>query len=250
MLSCVAQAGAHVGVTELAQRAKLDKTTTYRLANKLVGLGYLERDAAGRFGLGLRVLDLGFAYLASLDLRTHALPELRRLREALDGTISLAVLDGVEIVYIERFASKRLQASMPVGVGARLPAYCTAMGKAMLAFLPPHALAALLERMPLTAWTPRTIVSREALERDLAGVRERGYATTDQETIDGLRALGVPIFDHARIPVASISIAVSVHAATLDELVATAAPELRRAAAAISSRLGAGDVSMNETSVQ
>ena len=91
----------------LAKRAELDKGTTHRLASKLVELGYLRRDDDGKFMLGLHVLDLGFSYLASLDLRTQALPEMRRLHEEFDGAITLAILDGTEIVYVERGLAER-----------------------------------------------------------------------------------------------------------------------------------------------
>ncbi len=99
VLARVAAARGPIGVTQLAQRAELDKATTHRLASKLVDLGYLERDDDdGKFRLSLHVLDLGFAYLASLDVRTQALPEMRRLHDEYDGAITLSVLDQTDIV--------------------------------------------------------------------------------------------------------------------------------------------------------
>jgi IclR family pca regulon transcriptional regulator len=237
VLSLVAAAGEGIGVTELAKRAELDKGTTHRLATKLVELGYLQRDDEGRFGLGLHVLDLGFSYLASLDLRTQALPEMRRLHEAYDGSITLAILDGTDIVYVERISPKGLQASMPVGIGARLPVYCTAMGKIIVAMMEPAARTALLDRITFRKFTERTIASRAAFEADLDLTRERGFGMTDQEMIDGLRAVAGVIYDRHGFPVAAISVALPSAACDLAALVDAVGPRIRDSAAAVSSHL-------------
>jgi DNA-binding IclR family transcriptional regulator len=240
VLSRVAAERGPIGVTELSQRAQLDKATTYRLANKLVELGYLERDDAGKFRLSLHVLDLGFAYLASLDLRTQAMPEMRRLHEEYDGAITLSVLDDTDIVYVERISPKGLQASMPVGIGARLPVHCTAMGKVILANMLPDRLAALLDRIDYARWTERTIASRAAFEAELERTRERGFGVTDQEMIDGLRAVASPIFDHHGTPIGALSVALPVQACSLDELLTGIGPRVIAAGKIVSSHLGAG----------
>ena len=239
VLSRVAAAAGPIGVTELAQRAGLDKATTYRLACKLVTLGYLERDDDGKFRLGLHVLDLGFAYLASLDLRTQALPEMRRLHDEYDGAITLSVLDDTDIVYVERISPKGLQASMPVGIGARLPVHCTAMGKVILANLLPERLAALLGRIDYVKWTERTIGTRAEFETELERTRGRGYGVTDQEMIDGLRAVASPIFDRHGTPIAALSVALPVQGCSLDYLMDGVALRVVAAGKAISSQLGA-----------
>jgi len=238
LLSSVGAARGPLGVTELAQHAQLDKATTYRLASKLVELGYLERNDDGKFRLGLHVLDLGFAYLASLDLRTQALPEMRRLHDEYDGAITLSVLDGTDIVYVERISPKGLQASMPVGIGARLPVHCTAMGKVILAHMAPDRLAALLDRIDYAKWTQHTIASRAEFETELRRTRERGFGVTDQEMIDGLRAVASPIFDHHGTPIAGLSVALPVHACNLDALVNGVAPRVVTAGKIVSSHLG------------
>jgi IclR family pca regulon transcriptional regulator len=240
VLACVASARGSIGVTELAQRAELDKATTYRLASKLVELGYLVRDDDGKFRLSLHVLDLGFAYLSSLDLRTQALPEMRRLHDEYDGAITLSVLDDTDIVYVERISPKGLQASMPVGIGARLPVHCTAMGKAILAYMPAGQRAALLDRIDYAKWTERTIGSRSALEADLDRTRERGFGVTDQEMIDGLRAAASPIFDRHGTPIAGLSVALPVQTCSLDDLMNGIGPRVAVAGKIVSAHLGAG----------
>jgi IclR family pca regulon transcriptional regulator len=239
VLARVAAARGAIGVSELAQRAQLDKATTYRLASKLVELGYLVRDDDGKFGLSLHVLDLGFAYLASLDLRTQALPQMRRLHDEYDGAITLSVLDDTDIVYVERISPKGLQASMPVGIGARLPVHCTAMGKAILAYIAPDRLAALLDRIDYAKWTERTIGSRAAFEADLERTRKCGFGLTDQEMIDGLRAVACPIFDHHGTPIAGLSVALPVQACSLDDLIGSVGPRVAAAGKIVSSHLGA-----------
>jgi DNA-binding IclR family transcriptional regulator len=236
VMSCIAAAGTPLGLTELAQAARLDKTTTYRLATKLVELGYLEQSADGRFHLGLHILDLGFAYLASLDIRTRALPELRRLREEVDGTISLALLDGTDVVYVERFAPKRLQASLPVGIGARLPAHCTAMGKAFIAALPSPERERVVRMIKFKKFTEFTITDRTAFVRELERVRARGFAVSDNEMVVGLRAAGAAIKDRDGVPVAALSVAISADRISRAELEREIGPRVCAAALAIGSR--------------
>lgn len=239
LLTCLARMGHEVGVTELAQQAGLDKATTYRLATTLTRLGYLEQDrATRRFRLGLHILDLGFSYLASLDIRQRALPEMRRLHDALDGTISLSILDGTDVVYVERLAPKRFQASVPVGIGARLPAYVTAMGKALLAFLPEPDRESALDRLELKAWTPYTITNRARLENELDKTRTRGYALSEQETVVGLRTVAAPILNGRGLALAALSVAVSTHEVSMAALEAEIAPLVRAAVATVSSHLG------------
>ena len=240
VLSRVASARGPIGVTDLAQSAQLDKATTYRLACKLVALGYLERDEDGKFHLSLHVLDLGFAYLASLDLRTQALPEMRRLHEEYDGAITLSVLDDTDVVYVERISPKGLQASMPVGIGARLPVHCTAMGKVILANMAPDRLNALLDRINYQKWTDRTIGARSEFEAELQRTRERGFGVTDQEMVDGLRAVASPIFDRHGVPIGGLSVALPVQSCSLEHLLAEVAPRVVAAGKIVSTHLGAG----------
>jgi IclR family pca regulon transcriptional regulator len=239
LLACVAAANRELGVTELALAAGLDKATTYRLASSLTRLGYLEQEPeTRRFRLGLRILDLGFSYLASLDIRHYALPAMQELQQEFDGTISLTVLDGTDIVYVERLPSKRLQASVAVGIGARLPVHCTAMGKALLASLPHEQARRLLGKLQLTQWTPRTITTRGQLEAELERSRRRGYALSDQETVVGLRSVAAAVLDRTGAPLAALSVAVGVQDVSLAEIEARIAPRVVRAALAISTRLG------------
>jgi DNA-binding IclR family transcriptional regulator len=239
LLSCVAKAGGHIGLTKLAQTAGLNLGTAHRLASKLVELGYLERDEKNEFSLGLNVLDLGFSYLASLDIRTQAMPELQRLRTDLDCAVSLCVLDGTDIVYVERLESSSLQPSIRAVVGSRLPVHSTAIGKAILAFLPPAQQHAIVERMKFEGYTRQTVRSRSDFEADLQTTKRRGYALSDQEHFEGYRAVAAPIFDKSGHVIAAIVAgAVLGRFSNLRDLREVVAPRVIQAGHGISRRLG------------
>ena len=157
VLSCIASIGKRTALTKIARAANLNLATTYRLVMKLVELGYLERDEDGLVSLGSSVLNLGFSYLASLDVRAHALPELQRLRTDLDCTVSLCILDGVDIVYVERLASLSPQPSVQRAIGSRLPVQITAAGKAIVAHLPLAEQQLILDRIRYEAIAPQTV---------------------------------------------------------------------------------------------
>src|SRR4029077_4164792 len=129
-----------LGVSDLAREVGLSRSTTHRYISTLAALGYLQQDPATRkYRLGPRVLDLGFSAINSMDLREVAVPHLQALSDETGRTVNMAVLDGVDIVYIERCRSSQhgdREIALNLHVGARLPAYCTSMGKVLLAFLP------------------------------------------------------------------------------------------------------------------
>ena len=240
VLSCVARAGGRIGLAELAKNTGLHKVTAHRLAGKLAELGYLERDAEGRLSLGLRVLELGFSYLASLDLRTQALPEMRRLVGELDASIGLSVIDRNEVVYIERLESSTLQPILPVGVGVRMPLHATAMGKAIMAFMPDVEQMRMMEQIDFTALTKRTPRTAAVLTADLRTTRKRGFAVSDQEYLESYRGIAAPIFDEAGMPVAALSAGAFTSQKTLRELRDVLGPRIVRSSLAISALLGGG----------
>jgi IclR family transcriptional regulator, pca regulon regulatory protein len=140
----------------------MSRSTTHRYVITLVALGYLEQGASRKYRLGLKVTDLGMAALNSTGLREHAHEYLDELRQRTSYTTNLAVLDGIEILYVDRARSfRRGQSKIDLGLhpGSRLPAYCTAMGKLLLAYLPENEQAELITEMKLTKQGPNTITS-------------------------------------------------------------------------------------------
>ncbi len=229
-----------MGLTELSQLSGLDKATTHRLAQILARSGHLEQDASTRqYRVGIRVLDFGFAFLADIDVRQRALPAMQALSAEFGGSVSLSVLDGIDVVYIERIPAKQFQVGSSMRIGSRAPAYCSSMGKATLAWLPPEQLEQVLGRhAQFEKLTPRTITDPEQLRSQLAEVRRKGYAVNDEEMVLGLRSVAAAIRDRLGAPVAALNVAVASAQWPRRTLESQIAPAVRQAAGTISGQLG------------
>ena len=144
-----------IGGSELSRELDLSRSTAHRYVATLAKLGYLQQDPdSKRYRLGPKVLDLGFSAINSMDLREISAPHLRLLSDETGCTVNLAILDGTDVVYIDRCRTARprqREIDLNLHVGARLPAYCTAMGKAILAFVPEDRLEEIIERDRLRA---------------------------------------------------------------------------------------------------
>jgi IclR family pca regulon transcriptional regulator len=207
----------------------------------LVALGYLEQGASRKYRLGLRVTDLGMSALNSTGLREHARPHLEELRQRTSYTASLGVLDGIEVLYVDRARSfRRGQNEVDLGLqaGSRVPAYCTAMGKMLLAHLPEPQLRDTLAEMKLTKQGPKTITSKKKLKDELEKVREAGFAVDDEELAAGLYAIAAPVRNEARDVVAAVNLSAPSSMIALEELVDALGPHLVTTADRISARLG------------
>ena len=231
-----------LGVSELGREIGLERSTTHRYVATLAALGYLQQDAATRkYRLGPRVLDLGFSAINSMEVREVAAPHLRRLSDDTGFTVNMAILDGADVVYVERCRSAQAgqrEIDLNLHVGSRLPAYCTSLGKVLLAFSPPHERAAVLDRTEFSQRGPNTIVSRRALEAELARVREAGFATNNEELAYGLRSIAAPILSREGDAVAAINLAAHSSMMPMERLAEQLSPTLRRAAADISAQIG------------
>ncbi|GAA1160034.1 IclR family transcriptional regulator [Ornithinicoccus hortensis] len=190
-------------VAELARRAGLARSTAYRLVEQVVEVGLMERHGT-RIQLGLRLYELGLQVPQQRTLRTAVSPYLHDLRDATRHTANLAVLDGADIVYVDRVPGPNAP-PLPFRLGGRHVAHATAMGKAIMAHLEADELAAILPET-LGAVTPRTTTDRATLTRELAKVRSNGLAIDHEETRLGVTCVGSPIFDrHGRV-LAAISV--------------------------------------------
>lgn len=190
----------------LCQRTGLPKGTAHRLLSTLVEHGFVEQDHY-RYRIGVKAFVVGNAFLAHLDLRARALPHLLELRNRSGESVQLAVLENLQVVYIERVLSHSPVAYMKSRVGAMLPAYCTALGKALLAFSPPELVQRYLDAVPLVVQTPHTITSRERLLQELESVRRHGYAVDRGEREVSVRCIAAPVFNHEGAATAAISVA-------------------------------------------
>ena len=238
VLDALAASREPLALAELTRRLGLPKSSVLGLCNTLARTGLATRHADGRYSLGVRLVDLAHAYLAGVDLTREfgaALDETGAF--ARDGVV-LAVLDGADVVYVGC-----RQGEVPLGVsyriGMRLPACCTATGKALLSSLPDGRLAELYEGAALPRLTAHSLADFAALMDDIRHVRERGCAIDDQETREGMMCIGAPVFDAVNAHAAA-AVAVSMLRWPEDkrrEL--AAAEEVRRFAQVLSRRLGA-----------
>jgi IclR family transcriptional regulator, pca regulon regulatory protein len=231
-----------IGVSELSRELGLTRSTTHRYVATLARLGYLHQDVGTRkYSLGRRVLDLGFTAINSMELRHVAAPYLLRLCDETGHTVNMAILDDVDIVYVERFrASRRGQTEIDLDlhIGSRLPAYCTSMGKVLLAFLPDSERDDVLSRTTYARRGPNTLTSKAALLTELRRVRATGIAVNNEELAYGLRSVAVPVIAASGEAVAAVNLAAHRTMASLDDLVARIGPLMQRTAAEISAQLG------------
>ncbi len=241
ILGCFTSEHPVLGIADIADELGMSRSTTHRYVTTLLALGYLEQGRSRKYRLGLRVTDLGMSALNSTGLRENVHPFLEELRERTGYTIGLAVLDGTEILYVDRARSwRRAERETDLGLhpGSRIPAYCTAMGKVLLAHLPDEVQRELIAQLKLERNSPSTITSKQALRAELEQIREDGYAVNDQELRPGLQAIAVPVRDESREAVAAVGIATSPEAISVAELTDALGPHLISTAARISSRLG------------
>lgn len=193
------------GVTELARELKLQKSNVSRLLKTLASIGYVERDeVSGKYGATLRIWEYGAMVSDRIDVRAVSRPYLEQLAVTSEETVHLSILSGAEVIYIDKVDSPTPLRSY-TRVGGRAPAFCVATGKALLAFVDHQKLKQTLEGR-LHQFTPSTISSLDALEKELRHIRKHGYALNLGEWRNGINGLAVPVFDHSGRAVASIGI--------------------------------------------
>jgi len=226
-----------LGITALAKRTGLSKSTTHRITASLVERGYVEQvAAAGVYRLGLKYIEVASFYINSLELQTEARPLLRELTTQLGLTTHLGILDAHEVIYVEKldvFPNIRLYSQ----IGFRVPAYCSSLGKCLLSGLSSADLEAVMSRCPFERFTAKTITSLGELRRQLRQVRSQGWAIDDEEHDVGHRCVGAPIFDYRGEVIAAISASGPV-ASLSAERIPSVVGQIRSAGMQISQRLG------------
>jgi IclR family KDG regulon transcriptional repressor len=185
----------------------LSTTTTYRLLQTLTQHNYIQQDPDNKkYSLGFKLLELSSIFLTQSDIRKLSMPAMQVLRDDCKETVNLAILDGPDVIYVDK-----LDALLPISyvgssIGRRAPAYCTAIGKAMLAFKNEEEIHQLYQQNPLNAYTPNTITSVDQLLKNLSDIRARGYAEDNEEIQIGVKCLAVPVWKRPMVPVAAISV--------------------------------------------
>jgi len=215
-------------LTEVAEAAGLTRAGARRILLTLVQLGYVA--AEGRlFRLSPRILELGFAYLTSMPFWDLAEPIMEQLANDARQSCSATVLDGTDIVYVLRIPTGRIM-SINLGIGSRLPAYCSAMGRVLLAGLADDEIDAVLARSDLRAHTPLTVTDPARLRQAILAVREQGWSLVDRELETGLVAIAAPIRDRSGRTVAALNLSGQAHRITARQMQDELLPLLCRAA--------------------
>ena len=227
----------HPGMTlsEVARRSGTSRATARRVLHTLASLGYVDGDGR-QWHLRPRVLELGWAYLASLRLPELVQPHLERLSARVGESCSVAVLDGSDVVYVARVATRRIM-TVGIHVGTRFPAHVTSMGRAILATSPEAERERLVAGAAFEPLTPQTVTDAGALRAALDTVAAQGWALNDQELEQGLRSLAAPIRDRSGSTVAAVNISTHARRGEVDEVVAELLPALLETREAIEADL-------------
>src|SRR5215207_8996063 len=221
-------------LSEVARLTGITRATARRILLTLEDLGHVRSD--GRlFSLTPRVLTLGWAYLSSLNLWETAQPLMEELTKETNESCSAATLDLPDVVYVARVPTSRIM-TIALGIGTRLPAHCTSMGRVLLAALPEPELDDFLAGATLERYTDRTITEPERLRRTIQGVRDQGWALVDQELEIGLRSIAAPLRVDGRT-IAAINVSAAAPRVPLEQLRGRFLPELLRSVELISTAL-------------
>lgn len=226
-----------LGITEIAAALQLNKGTVWGLVKTLEGQRFLEQDAATRkYGVGPKLFELGMVYMGGLELNAKGARLAQGLADRTELVARMGIWDN-STVLITVLAVPSSEHHFSHQIGPRVPAYCSAIGKALLANLEPAELRQYLNDVELQRHTQKTITSRKALRADLEQTRERGYSITREEMIPGLVALGAPVHGPNRRLVGAISLS-GLPRSVPDEQLEHAAYELTRTAAEVSREMG------------
>jgi IclR family transcriptional regulator, pca regulon regulatory protein len=220
-------------ISQISTKTGFSRAAVRRCLYTLIKLGFAGSDDSHNFFLQPRVLALGHSYISSMPLAASAQPVLDHVSQLLHESCSIATLEGLDIIYVARANVTRIM-SIDLGVGSRLPAFCTSMGRVLLANLPPAELESFFERVQLTRRTSKTIVTVEKLRQALRLVARNGYSLVDQELEIGLRSMAVPIENPSGKVVAALNVGAHAQRLSIQELQNKFLPQLRATARELS----------------
>jgi IclR family pca regulon transcriptional regulator len=229
VIQAFTQQSPQMTISQLSIKTGLSRAAVRRCLYTLTKLGFAGAEDGSRYSLRPRMLTLSHTYTSSNTLSSAAQPILERMSSALRESFSVATLDGEDIVYIARTTVSRVMA-VDLHIGSRLPAYCTSMGRVLLAYLPTDQLESYLAKVVLTPYTTRTVNSIEKLRLHLRNIRRSGYAICDQEYEVGLRSLAVPVYAPSGRAVATINLSGNAQRMTAMDMQTRFLPHLRNAA--------------------
>jgi IclR family transcriptional regulator, pca regulon regulatory protein len=216
-------------ISQISNKTGFSRAAVRRCLYTLKQLGFAGSEDGRHFFLRPRILALGHSYISSMPLATAAQPVLEHISHLLHESCSIATLDGLEIVYIARANMTRIM-SIDLGVGSRLPAFCTSMGRVLLANLSPEELEAYLGRVQFTRFTDRTIITAPKLRQALRVVQRNGYSIVDQELEHGLRSMAVSVQNPSGKVAAALNIGAHAQRVSIQTMQNVFLPHLRAGA--------------------
>jgi len=206
IVDTLAEVRGELALNEIATRLSLAKSTVHGLISTLKDFGYIEQSAfTGKYRLGIRFFEIGHIVAQGWEVRKVAAPYIQKLLEQLFETVHLAVLDKLEVLYIDKRESGE-SLRIVSQVGMRLPAHCTGVGKVLMAHLSLEQRAELINKKGLPRLTKNTLTDVETLENELTTIRMQGFAVDNEEIMDSLRCVAAPIRDQTGMVVSAISI--------------------------------------------
>jgi len=225
-----------LGVSAVADQLETNRAGCHRFLLSLRDLGYVEKTEEGRYRLTFKVLELGMKKLERFEIRHTAHPMMQELSRAYGETVNLGFWDGHAIVHLDKINSTEIL-RMDSGLGSLAPAYCTGLGKAILAFLPKEEVDAYLETIQFEQLTPNTINSNDALKEALMVIRRKGVAIDNEELSIGLRCVGAPVFDYTGRASFALSISGPTHRMS-DERIDAMSETLQAVCRRLSQKIG------------
>lgn len=238
ILELLSKRGSPAKLEHLAQISGIKKTSCFRVLKTLSKAGFLVRDPDSKsYWLGPKTILIGLAGLGSQGVREIALPFMRELRDKTGVTVNLGILIGTEVIFVERLQSTYIMESS-LRVGSRLPAHCSSMGKAILAFLPDEETQEILEQLNFEKKTSNTIIDKEAFRKELGKVKAQGFALNNEELEVGLFAVAGPLRDHSGRAVAAMNISFPLVRHSKERALNVFCPMILKACQEVSSLLG------------
>jgi DNA-binding IclR family transcriptional regulator len=235
MLDLLVERG-EASVSEAARVLGFNRAASHRFLSTLLELGYVEKTEQARYAASMKVMEMGLKLAGRLEIRKISKPYMQRLAEISRETVNLGLYDRSEILHVDKIDSREiLRIDSPTG--SRTPAYCTALGKAILAFLPQDELDHFFRGVKLRRRGPRSMTTRKKLRAALADIRLKGFAVDDEELSVGLRCVAAPIFDHSGLAFYALSISGPAVRLSL-ERIAKIQPRLRKFCKEISLKVG------------
>lgn len=194
-----------LGVTEIGQLLSLHKSTVHRLINALAQRGYISKEPSGIYKIGLKFIEISSLFFHQIELKTEALPYMRHLAEQTGQTVHLAILDGGDVVYIEKVDAVQ-SLRMYSQIGKRIPVYCSGLGKILLSGQSPGNRQEIIFKNNLVRYTPNTIVDSDILLKQIDEVKKLGWALDNEEHEEGIRCIAAPIYDFTGKIIAAMSV--------------------------------------------